>query len=205
MPASCCWPPTRREDPQEPCRGRRANLDPGVRQVVLHDPSASLAHWPVGSSRLEEFDPSLVAAHHHAAAADLSATEASTPLAPTIPSRLPAVAWDPAPDPAATSTRKPPRAPANGRELRLDCRACSVQRLPARLVTTPQTVHSFTRESSTGWQARSIRLRCWTCGAMSVPTRTGSRAWTGGRSQLESSREPSRGPRCSAGRSNARA
>ena len=28
--------------------------------------------------------------------------------------------------------------------LRLDCRAWSVQRLPARLVTTPQTVHSFT-------------------------------------------------------------
>ena len=26
---------------------------------------------------------------------------------------------------------------------RLDCRACSRQRLPARLVTTPQTVHSF--------------------------------------------------------------
>ena len=27
--------------------------------------------------------------------------------------------------------------------LRLDCRAWSVQRLPARLVTTPQTVQSF--------------------------------------------------------------
>ena len=34
--------------------------------------------------------------------------------------------------------------------LRLDCRACSVQRLPARLVTTPQTVQSFTPESSIG-------------------------------------------------------
>ena len=47
--------------------------------------------------------------------------------------------------------------------LRLDWRACSVQRLPARLVTTPQTVHSFTPRSSTGWLARSIRLRCYTC------------------------------------------
>ena len=27
--------------------------------------------------------------------------------------------------------------------LRFDCRACEVQRLPDRLVTTPQTVHSF--------------------------------------------------------------
>ncbi len=44
--------------------------------------------------------------------------------------------------------------------LRLDCRACVVQRLPARLVTTPQTVHSFTRESSAGG-ARSIRPRCY--------------------------------------------
>jgi hypothetical protein len=35
-----------------------------------------------------------------------------------------------------------------------------VQRLPARLVTTPQTVHSFTRESSADWLARSIRLWC---------------------------------------------
>ncbi len=33
-----------------------------------------------------------------------------------------------------------------------------MQRLPARLVTTPQTVHSFTRESSAGGLARSIRL-----------------------------------------------
>ena len=38
--------------------------------------------------------------------------------------------------------------------LRLDWRAWSVQRLPARLVTTPQTVHSFTRKSSMGWLAR---------------------------------------------------
>ena len=45
--------------------------------------------------------------------------------------------------------------------LRLDCRACSVQRLPARLVTTPQTVHSFTRELWMGWLARSIRPRCY--------------------------------------------
>ena len=45
--------------------------------------------------------------------------------------------------------------------LRLDCRAWSVQRLPARLVTTPQTVHSFTHESSMGWLAGSIRLRCY--------------------------------------------
>jgi hypothetical protein len=45
--------------------------------------------------------------------------------------------------------------------LRLDCRAWTVHRLPARLVTTPQTVQSFTRESSIGWLARSIRLRCY--------------------------------------------
>ncbi len=51
--------------------------------------------------------------------------------------------------------------------LRLDWRACSVQRLPARLVTTPQTVHSFTRESS-GGLARSIRLRCYAYGAAAV-------------------------------------
>ena len=50
--------------------------------------------------------------------------------------------------------------------LRLDCRACWVQRLPARLVTTPQTVHSFTRESSTGWLAESIRSRCYACGTI---------------------------------------
>jgi len=43
-----------------------------------------------------------------------------------------------------------------------------MQRLPARLVTTPQTVHSFTRESSTGWLARSTRLRCYACGTVSV-------------------------------------
>ena len=47
--------------------------------------------------------------------------------------------------------------------LRLDCRACAVQRLPARLVTTPQTVHSFTRESSMGvagvvYSPRVLRL-----------------------------------------------
>jgi hypothetical protein len=36
---------------------------------------------------------------------------------------------------------------------------------PARLVTTPQTVQSSTRESSTGWLTRSIRLRCYACGA----------------------------------------
>jgi hypothetical protein len=44
--------------------------------------------------------------------------------------------------------------------LRLDWRACVVHRLSARLVTTPQTVHSFTLESSAGWAARSIRLPC---------------------------------------------
>ena len=32
----------------------------------------------------------------------------------------------------------------------LDCRACSGRRLPGRLVMAPQTVHSFTRESSAG-------------------------------------------------------
>jgi hypothetical protein len=47
--------------------------------------------------------------------------------------------------------------------LRLDCRACVVHRLPARLVTTPQTVHSFTRQSSMGSVAGSIRLRCYAC------------------------------------------
>ena len=45
--------------------------------------------------------------------------------------------------------------------LRLDARAWTVQRLPGRLVTTPQTVHSFTCELSSGWLARSIRLRCY--------------------------------------------
>ena len=44
-----------------------------------------------------------------------------------------------------------------------DSRGCLLQRLPARLVTTPQTVHSFTPESSMGWLARSIRLRCYVC------------------------------------------
>jgi hypothetical protein len=48
--------------------------------------------------------------------------------------------------------------------LRLECRAWSVQRLPGRLVTTPQTVQSFTRESSIRWLARSIRSRCYACG-----------------------------------------
>ena len=43
--------------------------------------------------------------------------------------------------------------------------ACSLQRLPARLVTTPQTVHSFTRESSMGWLVRSIRSGCYAYGA----------------------------------------
>ncbi len=32
--------------------------------------------------------------------------------------------------------------------LRFDCRACLRQRLPARLVTTPQTVHSFTARAA---------------------------------------------------------
>jgi hypothetical protein len=41
--------------------------------------------------------------------------------------------------------------------------ACAAQRLPARLVTTPQTVHSFTRESSAGGLARSIRSGCYAC------------------------------------------
>jgi hypothetical protein len=53
----------------------------------------------------------------------------------------------------------------------LSRQVCSVQRLPARLVTTPQTVHSFTRESSMGWLARSIRLRCYACGTMSASAR----------------------------------
>ena len=48
---------------------------------------------------------------------------------------------------------------------RLDCRACSVQRLPARLVTTPQTAHSFTRRSCADWLARSIRSWCYACAA----------------------------------------
>ena len=40
-------------------------------------------------------------------------------------------------------------------------RARRLQRLPARLVTTPQTVHSFTRQSSTGRLARPVRTGCW--------------------------------------------
>jgi hypothetical protein len=36
-------------------------------------------------------------------------------------------------------------------------------------VTTPQTVHSFTRESSAGWLARSIRLRCYVWMTITVP------------------------------------
>ena len=60
-----------------------------------------------------------------------------------------------------------PRAVEGIGRLRLDWRACSVQRLPARLVTTPQTVHSFTRRSSTGVLARSIRLRCYAYATMS--------------------------------------
>jgi hypothetical protein len=45
--------------------------------------------------------------------------------------------------------------PGGGRSaipLRLDYRAWSVQRLPVRLVTTPQTVHSFT--------AGTVRVSC---------------------------------------------
>jgi hypothetical protein len=41
-------------------------------------------------------------------------------------------------------------------------------RLPARLVTTPQTVQSFTRASSMGWLAWSIRSRCYVCATMAV-------------------------------------
>ncbi len=52
-----------------------------------------------------------------------------------------------------------------------DCRVCSVQRLPGRLVTTPQTVHGFTPESSTAWTARSIRLGCYALATMAVRTR----------------------------------
>ena len=48
---------------------------------------------------------------------------------------------------------------------RLDCRACSRQRLPARLVTTPQTVHQLHQQE--GWSMRlppTIRLRFYTTG-----------------------------------------
>ena len=38
--------------------------------------------------------------------------------------------------------------------------------LPARLVTTPQTVHTSIPESSAGWVARTIRSGCYACGAM---------------------------------------
>ncbi len=44
------------------------------------------------------------------------------------------------------------RVATDGRhELRLDCRACSRQRLPARLVTTQQTVQSFTAYPVRRW------------------------------------------------------
>jgi hypothetical protein len=64
--------------------------------------------------------------------------------------------------------------------LRLDARACSVQRLPAQLVTTPQTVHSFTRESSTEWLARSVRLRCYACATMALRAGRATSAGSGG-------------------------
>ncbi len=57
--------------------------------------------------------------------------------------------------------------------LRLDSRAWSVQRLPARLVTTPQTVHSFTPESSMRRTARSIRLRCYVSRSPRTPAKSG--------------------------------
>src|ERR1035437_8322088 len=49
--------------------------------------------------------------------------------------------------------------------LRLDCRSCSRQRLPARLVTTPQTVHSFIGKKDGRWRLPpTIRLRCYSSG-----------------------------------------
>lgn len=47
-----------------------------------------------------------------------------------------------------------------------DRRGCSPQRPVDRLVTTPQTVQSFTHASSTGWPGRSIRSRCYACGTI---------------------------------------
>ena len=47
-----------------------------------------------------------------------------------------------------------------------------VQRLPARLATTPQTVHGFTPELWMGWLARSIRSRCHACWATGGPAMT---------------------------------
>ena len=50
-----------------------------------------------------------------------------------------------------------------------DRRGCSPQRPVDRLVTTPQTVQSFTRESSAGWLVRSIRSGCYAWATMAGP------------------------------------